>query len=832
MSLPVNLLELLRNRTVESERIDYKASWNPDPILRTICAFANDFHNLGGGYIIIGLGCDEHGQPIFLPQGIPENALDKIQQELLTCCQNFQPAYAPHYSVEQIEGRHLIVISAHGGLHRPYKVPDRITNKHKTWHYYIRRGSSTIEAKGEAEHELLSLANKIPFDDRPHPAAMSAALSRELMLSHLQEIGSKLADDGAHLPLEELGRQMNLVAGSSEAPLAKNVGLMFFNEAPTDYFPYTQIDVVWFPNGPGDDKHEEKIFKGPLARMTREALDYIQRNYLREIVIKQPHRAESLRVWNFPFAALEEALVNAVYHRSYELCEPIEVQITPQELFVLSFPGPDRSIRLEDLQAGRAVSRRYRNRRIGEFLKELRLSEGRATGLPRIFKEMEKNGSPKPIFDTDEERSTFLIRLAAHPLSYQAEGAELQVKPKVDISRLINYVPSKLIGREEELNWLDAMWMATVKEQVPRAHILSLVGLGGEGKTSVVAHWLKQLAGQGWQGCDAVFAWSFYSQGTEHQLPASSDLFFMAALRFFGDAAMAESDASALDKARHLAKLLASQRALLILDGVELLQYAPTSLMKGGLRDMALLELLNCLATEGKGLCVLTTRYAIQDVHALAVQHALPRLSGEAGVALLRALGVRGAQSDLADMVEAEQGHALSLNLLGRYLVDAHGGDIRQRDKILFHEADQEEGRGSAFRVMDAYVAWLKSEQDSSEDQQRGQRALALLSLFGLFERAAQIGSLQALWQAPEIKGLTEVLVGLSEALRNISLSRLEGASLLSIQRDSQQQIMSIQAHPLLREYFAQKLQVESKEAWQEAQQRLVELWRASTEPR
>lgn len=55
---------------------------------------------------------------------------------------------------------------------------------------------------------------------------------------------------------------------------------------------------------------------------------------------------------------MEEALVNAVYHRSYEEREPIEVRISYDELIVVSFPGPDRSIRLEDLQAGRAVSRR------------------------------------------------------------------------------------------------------------------------------------------------------------------------------------------------------------------------------------------------------------------------------------------------------------------------------------------------------------------------------------------------------------------------------------------------------------------------------------------
>ncbi|MDQ7728927.1 ATP-binding protein [Halomonas sp. SpR8] len=106
--------------------------------------------------------------------------------------------------------------------------------------------------------------------------------------------------------------------------------------------------------------------------------------------------------------------MNAVYNRSYEIREPIEIRIDGQELVVLSFPGPDRSIRLQDLQAGKAVSRRYRNRRIGEFLKELDLTEGRSTGVPKILRVMKGNGSPEPVFETDDERSYFLIRLPVH----------------------------------------------------------------------------------------------------------------------------------------------------------------------------------------------------------------------------------------------------------------------------------------------------------------------------------------------------------------------------------------------------------------------------------
>lgn len=377
---------------------------------------ANDFENLGGGYVVIGQDCDAHGQPVFPPAGLQENQLDKIQQELLAACQLIQPPYFPALSVHSVAGRHLIVLQAPGGMHRPYKAPASVKAKHKSWHYYIRRYSSTVEAKGDVELELLSLTAQVPWDDRYNQRAQVSDLQKPLMLDYLHEVGSALADAAGDLSVEELGRQMNLVGGPSESPWPKNVGLLFFNETPERFFPYTQIDVVWFPEGAGGDRFDEKIFKGPLARMTRDALNFIQRNYLIETVLKHPDRAEATRVWNFPYVAIEEALVNAVYHRSYELREPVEVRISYDKLVILSFPGPDRSIRMEDFESGRSVSRRYRNRRIGEFLKELDLTEGRSTGVPKILKAMAVNGSPVPRFETDDERLAYVIRLPAHPL--------------------------------------------------------------------------------------------------------------------------------------------------------------------------------------------------------------------------------------------------------------------------------------------------------------------------------------------------------------------------------------------------------------------------------
>jgi ATP-dependent DNA helicase RecG len=418
--LPINLEALLRQRTVEGARIEYKAGWNPDPIIRTLCAFANDFENLGGGYVIIGQDCDESGQPVFPPVGLPDNQLDKIQQELLGCCNLIQPSYFPILSVEEYAGKKLIVLWAPGGQNRPYKAPHAVTAKHKSHHYYIRRYASTIEAKGEDERELLSLSANIPFDDRYNQRAKVEDLSRELMQEYLIQVDSDLARQAPRLSLIELGRQMGVIGGPDESPFPINVGLMMFNPEPWRFFPVMQIDVVWFPKeGPGGNKFSEKIFNGPLPRMTSDALDYIKRNFISETVIKHRDRAEATRVENIPFRAIEEAVVNAVYHRGYDVREPIEIRIMHDELVVLSYPGPDRSVRLDQLRVGKAMPRRYRNRRIGEFLKELKFTEGRATGIPKIMEAMVNNGSPVADFEFDEDRSYFMVRLPVHPAALE-----------------------------------------------------------------------------------------------------------------------------------------------------------------------------------------------------------------------------------------------------------------------------------------------------------------------------------------------------------------------------------------------------------------------------
>jgi ATP-dependent DNA helicase RecG len=93
---------------------------------------------------------------------------------------------------------------------------------------------------------------------------------------------------------------MNIVSGPDEFLRPLTVGLLFFNEHPDKFFPYTQIDVVHFPEGPGADRFSEKIFKGPIHRMVRDALSYIRASLIEETVIKHPDRPEAERFYNYP----------------------------------------------------------------------------------------------------------------------------------------------------------------------------------------------------------------------------------------------------------------------------------------------------------------------------------------------------------------------------------------------------------------------------------------------------------------------------------------------------------------------------------------------------
>jgi len=252
-ALPINVDSLLHRRSIEGERVEYKAGWNPQSVLATLGAFANDFQNLGGGYVVLGVE-ERDGRPVLPPRGVDPNAIDRIRKELLNLGNSsIQPPYHPLTAIYEIDGRTILVLYAPGGETRPYRTKVSLSTSSREWAYFIRRHSSTVRARGEEERELLGLAATVPFDDRYHQTASLEDLSSRLIEGFLRDVDSDLAGEKG-LPTETLGRRMNIVGGPAEACFPKNIGLLFFNDAPHRFFPATQIDVVWFPDGAGGDR--------------------------------------------------------------------------------------------------------------------------------------------------------------------------------------------------------------------------------------------------------------------------------------------------------------------------------------------------------------------------------------------------------------------------------------------------------------------------------------------------------------------------------------------------------------------------------------------------
>jgi hypothetical protein len=185
----------------------------------------------------------------------------------------------------------------------------------------------------------------------------------------------------------------------------------------------------------------------------------------------------------------------------------------------------------------------------------------------------------------------------------------------------------------------------------------------------------------------------------------------------------------------------------------------------------------------------------------------LEHLSPEAGALLLRNLGVEGTDKEILKAVQEYDGHALALTLLGNYIKSVFKGDIRKRDRIPKLTQDKRQGR-HAHRVMEAYARWLgeSPEQD-------------ILYIMGLFDRPVAVGAIEALKADPPIPGVTEQLQQLSEEDWGYALDNLRGANLLA--KEDPHKPDFLDCHPLIREHFGQRFQVQNPAGWKEAHQKL-----------
>ena len=434
------------------------------------------------------------------------------------------------------------------------------------------------------------------------------------------------------------------------------------------------------------------------------------------------------------------------------------------------------------------------------------------------------------ICDLGRDRGQFLNpeRLSSAVLRDLADILPtLETRIDVPPTRL-THTAENLVGRDHELTVLDDAWN--------NSHINLVVvrGKGGEGKTSLVATWMAELAYKDWRGAERVIDWSFYSQGTRDQTAATAEFFINQTLIDLGD-----PDPNAggpEERAARLVKRINDRKTLLVLDGLEPLQYPPGA-MHGALKDAGMATLLRGLAAQNTGLVVVTTREKVTEIQQhygrSAIDHDLTFLSPLAGAQLLFNAGATRAGAATIDPKDEElqqasvdvHGHALTLFLVGQYLRLTEQGDIRRRDTMRLADAEHEyvndatRPYGHAFKAIEAYETWF----ESGDDKTRLQRSV--LRMLGLFDRPASAGCLNAI-RSGELEGLSDAWKQRSDREWRMALSRLTEINLIE-----QSDKGTVDAHPLIREYFAEQLRTKMPQAFQAAHSKLFDYLCESTEP-
>lgn len=395
--IPLKIETLLKGRVVEHDRVEYKTGWNPNDIIHSICAFANDYDNTNGGYIVIGAK-EENGMPVFPLEGVPKEDLDSIQQEIFQYCNQIVPRYIPRMEIINYQncGIFLIYLWCSAGDSGPYQAPKTVylekgMKADKNLKYWIRPASLTTDAKQDEISELFDKFNSVPFDDRVNRKATIDNIRRGYLEDFIKKSNSSLIEEINNSTLEEL-LLAEEVADETDTELdIRNIGVLMFAEHPEKFIPGSYIELIRFntKEAEASDDFIEKTFTGPIWKQVQDALDYINTNVIEEKVVKLQGQAESERF----------------FHKSYREQEPVEIRIYVDSIQILNYPGLAKWINLERFAEGRIKGRKYRNRRIGELFKEIDLSEKKGTGIPKILRELKKNGSPGPEFDMDDDRT-------------------------------------------------------------------------------------------------------------------------------------------------------------------------------------------------------------------------------------------------------------------------------------------------------------------------------------------------------------------------------------------------------------------------------------------
>jgi len=414
-----NNIELKELAKRESERVEWKENVaSTDNIVKTIVAFANDYSNLGGGYVVCGgkEGKDDYGFQKIIYTGLTANRLNEITQKVLADCRKkVDPEIIPcieEISIPEDHSKRILIFIVPATDHaHSYRA-----NRKDASTYYIRSGNNTIEARNGLLRELLIRKRQIkPWDRRINTESTIQDIDLIIFREYLQEMGlwsqNKALEDyiSDKDKLSDFTPPLAGTIGLDKTLRLMNFTILMFAKNPLNFF---EGAYTVFSNYKGNDRSEStaerQMITGTIVQQARKLIERL--NF--ESFTAFDKTTESPNKAKYPAIALKEAVINALVHKDYESDQPVRVTVFDNRIEFYSPGGLPIQVNKQKFVKGEATAY-WRNQALNYLFNKLQLAQAEGQGIPTIFKAMKEEGCPEPVFEIDSNSLTCI--LPAHP---------------------------------------------------------------------------------------------------------------------------------------------------------------------------------------------------------------------------------------------------------------------------------------------------------------------------------------------------------------------------------------------------------------------------------
>ncbi len=402
---------------IENDYIEYKKSAVfKAKILKTACAYANNFMNKEIGLIFIGIEeidvqqTGEKAYPVRPITGVEERMIETTENALKKLLSEIHPRINYHLIIDKIDERYYIILAVEPGNSGPYQTSDKAWKDKEIMlkpGRYIRLKRDTRLPNAREEFELLKKFANYTFSSGLNETATIDDLNYEYMKEYL--IATHAKQDIRALSKLEMARSMGLISESEYGGYrAKNFAVLMFADKPQEFIPYARVEII--REVIGTEKMESKIFDGPVWIQARQVFQYFMDNIMSSYTIRDNGQIGHRIVYNWPQEMFAEMATNCILHKEYESSNYIGIYVYHDHISFINHNRPLPPVTIEDMNTKREFNNRvYLNPELKEMFFALDLIESYGSGIRRAKDAMDRNGSPKLIFEPLEDKGDYTM---------------------------------------------------------------------------------------------------------------------------------------------------------------------------------------------------------------------------------------------------------------------------------------------------------------------------------------------------------------------------------------------------------------------------------------